>query len=208
MLDLIRTMDSFAFDNSVFTSEADFQMHFGMRLCEIYGNEAKIALEVPIRDSYTKRCIRVDVVLKLNGQYIPIELKYRTKTAKVVDLLGNEFYLKSHKAYDAARYGFAQDICRISNCVKSLSGAMHGYCIFATNDEYYFDNNANFKSKKTDYRLESIVSGSWEWKVDGHDRHIEIPEFEFVFDGWRNMSGNGNGTQFKYKIAEIKSFNN
>ena len=86
----------------------------------------------------------IDLVVSKKGEYIPIELKYKTK---LVHAQINRFGLptpsaidvvKTHSAQDMGRYDFWKDVRRVELLKKAFSKSVkHGFCVFVTNDPAY-----------------------------------------------------------------------
>lgn len=121
----------------VFNSEADFQFSLAWKIKEIYGQRIDIRLEYSIMLSDDKVCY-ADIVVFLDRQhFIPIELKYKTKST-INPLLDNNdsFYLMTQGATDLGKFDYLLDIERLES-YKEIYGFEEGYSIFLTNDESY-----------------------------------------------------------------------
>lgn len=116
----------------IFTSEADFQLELAWIIKTEYP-QAEIRLEYcPTFNSN----MHIDILVIINGKWIPIELKYKTKACtKTIGSL--KYNLKTHGAKNINCYLYLNDIQRIEH-VKSKSEAfVEGYTIFITNDSSY-----------------------------------------------------------------------
>ena len=117
---------------TIFTSEADFQLELAWIIKTEYPH-AEIRLEYcPTFNSN----MHIDILVIINGKWIPIELKYKTKACiKTID--SQTYNLKTHGAKNINCYLYLNDIQRIEY-VKSKSEAfVEGYAIFITNDFSY-----------------------------------------------------------------------
>ena len=102
----------------------------------------------------------IDLVVTKDGEYIPIELKYKTK---VVQAQINRFGLptrsaidvvKTHSAQDLGRYDFWKDVRRVELLKKAFSKTVkHGFCIFVTNDPAYMNQPRN-RANYTNFSME------------------------------------------------------
>ncbi len=117
----------------VFVSEADFQFELGWMIKSLYPNAM-------VRCEYTPEFdtnMHIDILVILDGKWIPIELKYKTKGSEKVH---NEikYVLKNHSAKDVNCYLYLKDIQRIEK-IKNQIGDMfaEGYTVFITNDISY-----------------------------------------------------------------------
>ena len=199
--EIVNVMDSLFKDNEVFTSEADFQIHFGMKIIEKYGSRVQVSLEKPF--VLENKIVRIDVAIMLDGQIIPVELKYRTKKCKATDPIGMSIQLKTHGAYDYACYAYACDIIRVNAFVMNYLNSSEGYCVFVTNDDRYC---LDYHSSKVDYRdfwINTLSDGEKRGQVNGHELSLIVPRFYYMFDGWREIGRPIDGTQFRYKIAKV-----
>ncbi len=143
MLDLKKVLNKLKNENEIFSSEAHFQLVLAMEIKNEYPN-AKVSLEHVFRQ---KPNWHIDIVVNLDNEIYPIELKYKTKA---IDYFNTKFKMKNQEARDAGRYDFLKDLMRI----EELSGLDYkndgvfgkGYVIFLTNDNLYW--NTNYDSSK------------------------------------------------------------
>nr|WP_302578110.1 hypothetical protein [Methanobrevibacter arboriphilus] len=103
-----------------FVSEADFQFSLAWEIQTQYPN-AKIRLEYPFNFN---KSTYLDILVVLNDDLYPIELKHKTKR---------------HGAKDIGCYNFLKDITRIEKIRKECSNFKKGYCIMLTNYKSYLD---------------------------------------------------------------------
>ena len=87
--------------------------------------------------------LRLDIVVKKDGEYCPVELKYKTKKverkiSRFNEELSDEvIIMKNQGAQDLGMYDFWKDVRRIElvkNRFKSVKG---GLVLFLTNDHFY-----------------------------------------------------------------------
>ena len=155
------------------------------------------------------------------GEYIPIELKYKTKSITI----GGKTLLKTHGAQDLGRFDFLWDVKRIENLKSkkwTLNGELkkflYGFSIMVTNDSLYWTTTKGSLAPKTpayyDFCIgdkEKIIKGmalNWRHKPKSKSaskwRSMVCP---FVFDNaytceWDKLSGCSVG--FERLILEIK----
>jgi hypothetical protein len=140
-LNVFSLLNDLSVERPVFHSEADFQFSLAWKIKERYP-EAIIRLEVKPNGLGTKEYL--DILVFLNGRYYPIELKYKTKAAKV--LFNNEnFDLSAHAALDFGRYDFLKDVDRLQRFAQVYPQAT-GYAIMLTNDEGYWEHSDSLAS--------------------------------------------------------------
>ena len=169
----------------IFVSEADFQLEMAWVIKEEYPN-AIVRLEYCPSFDFG---MHIDILAIINGQWIPIELKYKTKGCTKV--INNEiFNLKNHGAKDVNCYLYLKDIMRIEkikNCVKDCF--KEGYAVFITNELSYmkkpFKNDCIYK----DFSLENgtYKAGKMDWSEkagEGTKKNCEKP---IVLEGSYNI---------------------
>lgn len=88
--------------------------------------------------------LRLDIVVRLGAEYVPIELKYKTKAVagpitRFGEDLGEKEYtlVKSHSAQDLGMYDFWKDVRRLELVKRRFAGVAGGVALFMTNDSYY-----------------------------------------------------------------------
>ena len=155
----------------VFHSEADFQFEFAWQIKQEqeYANY-QIRLEYPVRLKYFGKTEKqqkgkneyIDIVVITDkNEWIPIELKYKTKK--------HQFDFSTHKpeiedveltdqsATNHGRYWFWNDVSRIETLIEEgyrNKNWVEGYAIILTNDKNYWDKDGagtswkNFTLKK------------------------------------------------------------
>lgn len=72
-----------------FVSEADFQHSLAIELHKIFNDTAQIILEFPIKKPGEQRIIHIDIMVIKDGDFYPIELKYKTRPIKSEKLYEN-----------------------------------------------------------------------------------------------------------------------
>lgn len=121
-------------NRKILVSEADFQFAIAW---EIKQNmpQAEVRLEYCPAD--IDKSMHVDVLVKNNGLWYPVELKYMTLGC---DVIVNEerYFLKNQGAQDIRRYDFLKDIMRIEKLVSTGSPFSKGFAVLLTNDRSYW----------------------------------------------------------------------
>ncbi len=179
IIDIKDAMFILAQKRSVFVSESDFQLELAWVLKDMYP-EAKVLCEYsPDFDPN----MHIDILVIVDGKWIPIELKYKTKGCiKVADDV--KYMLKNHSAKDVNCYLYLYDIMRIERIKAQKQDLFaEGYTIFITNELSY-----TRKPKKEDcvykeFSLDenSIKHGLLDWAQNtgagtkrGHEKVIEL----------------------------------
>lgn len=153
----------------IFCSEADFQLEMAWVIKERY-RDAKVRLEyVPTFDDK----MRIDIIVFINNEWIPIELKYKTKKSKkgaLEDKITQEvFNLKNQGAKDINCYLYLKDIERIERIKQEVKNNFkEGYAVFLTNDETYCKPPQNNDCVYKDFSLEHGITKQGELKWAEH----------------------------------------
>ena len=132
MIDIGLVLNKLKSRRQVFNSEADFQLEFGWALKELYP-------EYLIRMEYcpkVNRNMHIDILVITDDGWIPIELKYKTKSC-ILNANDEEFVLKNHSAKDQGCYRYLKDIERIEKLKDLVDDFIEGYAIILTNESAY-----------------------------------------------------------------------
>lgn len=111
--------------------------------------------------------MHIDILVIIDNQWIPIELKYKTKGC--VKIVNNEkFYLKNHSAKDIGCYLYLKDIQRIEKIKDNINNFSKGYSIFLTNDLSYTKGPQKNNTFYKQFSLEDNTTkkGILEWHPD------------------------------------------
>ena len=150
LVDLVRR-DVFAFlesNKELLFNERDFQMHLATWLRNSDNNYDDVDVEyyVPsqVLDNYIwKSELRLDIVVKKDGEYCPVELKYKTKKVERKisrfdeDLTDDVVVMKNQGAQDLGMYDFWKDVRRVELVCNRFQRVKGGLAVFVTNDEFY-----------------------------------------------------------------------
>ena len=171
----------------LFVSEADFQLELGFLIKECYPNAVVRMEYCPKFDT----SMHIDILVIIEGRWIPIELKYKTKGCqKTID---GEFYLlNEHGAQSVNRYMYLNDIQRIETIKKKVPVFQEGYAILITNDLYYMKSPKSRDAKYSAFSIHegAIKSGTMDWgegTSEGTKRNCEYP---IVLNGSYEMKWN------------------
>jgi hypothetical protein len=135
-------------NEKLFFNERDLQMHLATWLRKSENNYDNVDIEyyVPCQalNNYVWETeLRLDIVVKKDGKYCPVELKYKTKKVERQISRFDEFLsekiivMKEQGAQNLGMYDFWKDVRRIElvrNRFKSVCG---GLAVFLTNDVFY-----------------------------------------------------------------------
>ncbi|MCM1286660.1 MAG: hypothetical protein NC240_00015 [Clostridium sp.] len=222
--------------DELFVSEKDFQIALAMHLkdkliedcieviCE-YPYTSSVEYKALSKEEFEKKgtkgveedflkknrlaYIDIMVVDKKSGKFYPIELKYRTKKAKIRNKYIEEIDLKDHGAYDAGSYGYLRDVCRINEFKENHKGNFGtGYAIILTNDGRYLSELENEKSYSAFWighgkdKTFNINTGTAVGKVDGKYRKLDI-KFDIEMK-WKKTTIKNSESELYYIITEVK----
>ncbi len=138
-------------NQELFFNERDFQMHIAVYLRNLNKyDDVDVEYYVPYEElnGYVwENELRLDVVVRSGDEFVPIELKYKTKEVKkklprfceMLDVV----VMKHQGAQNLARYDFWKDVRRIELVKRRFDVVVGGVAVFLTNDATYL------KSPKT-----------------------------------------------------------
>ncbi len=135
-------------NSEIFFNERDLQMHLSLWLKQSKSNYDDIDIEyyVPQNelDEYKwDNELRIDIVVKKEEEFLPIEIKYKTKKVELkINRFGeklnqNVTVIKNQSAQDLGKYGFWKDIKRLELICKRFKNVKNGVAVFLTNDQSY-----------------------------------------------------------------------
>lgn len=153
LIDLVRN-DVFAFlesNDELLFNERDFQMHLAtwLRNSTNHYDDVDVEYYVPWQElqkvgKYVWESeLRLDIVVKKDGEYCPIELKYKTrKVARKIsrfdeDLTADVVVMKNQGAQDLGMYDFWKDVRRVELVRNRFERVKGGLAVFVTNDGFY-----------------------------------------------------------------------
>lgn len=139
-------------NGQLFFNERDLQMHLAIYLKtsdNAYDDvEVEYYVPVGVDNSSMKSGLYLDIVVKNGGEYLPTELKYKTKSLnnkinkmqKPLLRLGKMVsvdVLKNQSAQDIGMYLFWKDVWRIELIRREFEQVKNGLAVFVTNDKAY-----------------------------------------------------------------------
>ncbi|MCM3716068.1 hypothetical protein M3202_18610 [Alkalihalobacillus oceani] len=104
-MDINKILKSLQSKRPLFHSEADFQHALAWEIQRLYP-QAEIRLEFNYPN--TSKNFYLDIWVKLEDIFVPIELKYKTDASTFL-VEGEQFSLKYHGAQDWGRYDFSSN---------------------------------------------------------------------------------------------------
>ncbi len=195
-------------NNELFFNERDFQMHLALWLTKSANEYDDVDVEyyVPydsLGEKYIwKSELRLDIVVKKDGEYLPVELKYKTKSVQKKLLRFDEemmSVLKSQGAQDLGMYAFWKDVKRIELVRNRFKNVKGGLAVFLTNDKAYM----NVPNETSNNCLLSISEGvhskQKHWQKPQSTCAIENKDFEVEQEyeiKWRDSKAEGIGLYY------------
>lgn len=106
----------------------------------------------------------VDIVVNDGKEWVPIEVKYKTRGLVEDGLLfgqptKNLSILKNQGAQDLGMYGFWKDVHRVEMLCKTYPTVKNGIAIFVTNDPYYVESPKGKEADKVNYYAFRMTEG-------------------------------------------------
>ena len=150
LIDIVRN-DVCAFlesNEELLFNERDFQMHLAtwLRNSANCYDDVDVEYYVPCQelDNYVWDSeLRLDIVVKKDGEYCPVELKYKTKKVERKisrfdeELAGNGGVMMKQGAQDLGMYDFWKDVRRVELVRNRFERVKGSLAVFVTNDEFY-----------------------------------------------------------------------
>lgn len=204
--DIVRFLNE---NDEFFFNERDFQMHLALALQKSdHYDDVDVEYAVPkdgsvkiSTDDYKwKTEIRLDIVVRKGEEYLPIELKYKTKKAEVmVHRFGMDLgssVVKDQSAKDLGCYAFWKDVCRLELMCRKFKNVKNGISVFLTNDDSY---TRPPRSVDVNYYNFSLAAGKhptkMEWKNStGSTADDEYADFDLqkeYVNEWHEVSCQG-----------------
>ena len=161
-------------------NERDLQMNLARFLAE--NSEWNVELEYflpseKLGAEYKKgwgKKVYLDIVVSRGGEYLPIELKSKTKlihlgSAKLKrfgDVCELNEVLSNQSAQDEGRYDFWRDVRRLQLVCKQFKKVKKGLSVFVTNDESYRKNAEGTTSAQfnMDPQVKRLWGDQWKWE--------------------------------------------
>ena len=222
-LDITHFFESKKKSSDVFCNECDLQLQLARYLsCSSRGYD-KIHLEyfIPSRAveqqmtdkllsvfDYKPQNLYIDIVVEKDGEFLPIELKYKTmpinaEVYRFGEKLEKVEILKNHGARDLGAYDFWRDVSRIECLIKRFNNVKNGIALFVTNDQGYWPlpkkgtnpNYANFSMKDGVHNQKKTWQGNTAMSAARPSFNVN-KEYELV---WKDYD-----LPFRYCLLQIK----
>ncbi len=145
-------------DNSeILFNERDLQMHLTIWLKKSTNNYDDVDIEyyIPSKElvgHIWDSELRLDIVVRKDNEYLPIEIKYKTKKVECeIERFGEKLnhkitVIKDQSAQDIGKYGFWKDIKRLELICERFKNVKNAISIFLTNDQSYTKESSSTSS--------------------------------------------------------------
>ena len=169
-------LDFLRINQELLFNERDFQMHLATHLRQTkHYDDVDVEYYVPcdaLENYIWNSELRLDILVQKNEEYLPIELKYKTKRAeKNVLRFGENIekiqVLKNQGAQDLGMYDFWKDVRRIELVRNRFKNVHNGLAVFLTNDSLYTTQTRNTSNNF----LLNMAEGK-----HGKEKHWQKPE--------------------------------
>lgn len=195
-------------------NERDLQMHLAHHLIGTgHYDDVDVEYYVPYEqlDNYIwKNELKLDILVHKDNEFLPVELKYKTKRhSKKIKRFNEEMpdaveVLKNQGAQDLGMYDFWKDVRRVELVCRRFDTVKNGLAVFVTNDKQYLN---PCRETSNNYRFcmsEGIHDTIRHWQNPNSSCARSHPDFELERDYLVHWEGNiYEGVEFHYCIVEI-----
>ncbi|MBR5146791.1 MAG: hypothetical protein IKW54_04100 [Bacteroidales bacterium] len=206
---LTTAINNLAKKRPAFYSEADFQFSLAWELKTLLPNV------LPNANIYLERYeptfnYHVDIWVEENGEFFPIELKYKTRKDDVI-INRQTVTLKDHAAVTLGSYDYLKDIRRIED-LSQLPGFKKGYAVMLTNEPIYYKpskTNSSYNMFKICEGLTKQANVTMNWGLTNKQTPFQATKgrgpfalkntYQMHWDSYNNIYK----YEFKYIISEI-----
>lgn len=198
-------------------NERDFQTQLVVWLGQSDNSYDDISLEYYVPQAtlepdyiWEQEQLRLDIVVEKDGEFVPVELKYKTKKARVtLSRFGQEFkdlpeVLKKQGAQDHGMYDFWKDVRRIELVRKHFTNVKGGLAVFMTNDEAYTKEPRATSNNQAFSMCAGLHDKRKTWKAPESKSAQNRPDFTLERDytiEWNTKTING--ITFYYCVVSI-----
>ena len=195
-------------------NERDLQMHLAHHLTGTgHYDDVDVEYYVPYEqlDNYIwKNELKLDILVRKGNEFLPIELKYKTKRhCKKIYRFNEEMpndveVLKNQGAQDLGMYDFWKDVRRVELVRNRFAAVKGGLAVFVTNDRQYLSASRAASNNWLFSMEEGIHSTKKHWQLPESTCAKTHPNFdldhEYAIHWFHNTY---EGVEFHYCIIEI-----
>lgn len=195
LCELVQTdiLDFLAKNEELLFNERDLQMHLAiwLRASKNAYDDVDLEYYVPLHELRGYVCkseMRLDIVVKKNGEFLPVELKYKTKRLerslpRFGEVLSSKIpVMKNQSAQNLGMYNYWKDVRRLELVCQRFASVKNGLAVFVTNDPLYTQKT---RSTSTSYPFdmsEGVHSKIKHWGGAGSSCAKDYPDFEVEKD--------------------------
>ena len=204
-----------------FFNEKDLQVNLALYLMSKY--TVHLEYHVPKNElpqngehyPWSEKTLSIDIVVEKDGEYVPIELKYKTRSlpesAQIMRFgipMDASTIIKNQSAHDIGRYAFWKDVRRLEQLNERFDKVVGGIAVFVTNDASYTATPHKQNVGYFDFRMStgSVIGGELFWK-DANGAKVSLksdhPRPHFHLDGHYLF-----GEWKSYKCGNIEMYYN
>lgn len=195
-------------------NERDLQMHLAQHLMGTgHYDDVDVEYYVPYEelDNYIwKNELKLDILLRKGAEFLPVELKYKTKKHSKQLTRFNEHLdrqvdvLKNQGAQDLGMYDFWKDVRRVELVCKRFSAVKNGLAVFMTNDRQYLNPSRESSNNRLFSMEEGLHDKMKHWQQPDSTCAKTHPNFdldnEYTIHWEHNIF---EGVEFYYCIVKI-----
>ena len=217
LIDIVRR-DVFAFlesNDELLFNERDFQMHLATWLRGSANRYDDVDVEYYVPKSELDNYVwdselRLDIVVKKDGEYCPVELKYKTKKVERQITRFDEVMhdrvvvMKNQGAQDLGMYDFWKDVRRVELVRKRFAKVKGGLAVFVTNDPLYAKASRSTSNNYLFGMAEGAHGTAKHWQNPDSTCAKTHPDFEVEQEyriAWHNREVDG--VEFYHQVVTI-----
>ena len=139
--DIHTVIDKLSGARHAFVSEGDFQFELMKAISSEYPDAIVTAEYCYPYECDDKASNHTDIIVELHNKIYPIELKYKIIGFDIAkeDFDKREAHLPSSVAHNSNCHAFFFDVYKTQRMVKHCSECDVGFCLFLTNDSFYWN---------------------------------------------------------------------
>lgn len=195
-------------------NERDLQMHLANYLIGTgHYNDVDVEYYVPqkeLNNYIWNNELKLDILLRKDDEFLPVELKYKTKRhSKKMKRFNEEMpdvveVLKNQGAQDLGMYDFWKDVRRVELVCRRFAAVKNGLAVFVTNDNQYL-NPCRETSNNYHFCMSEGVHDTYRhWKNPDSSCARSHPDFELERNYLVHWEDNVyEGVEFHYCIVEV-----
>ena len=217
LIDIVRR-DVFAFlesNDELLFNERDFQMHLATWLRGSANRYDDVDVEYYVPKSELENYVwdselRLDIVVKKDGEYCPVELKYKTKKVERQITRFDEVMhdkvvvMKNQGAQDLGMYDFWKDVRRVELVRRRFAKVKGGLAVFVTNDPLYTKASRSTSNNYLFGMAEGAHGTAKHWQNPDSTCAKTHPDFEVEREyniEWHNRDIDG--VEFYFQVVTI-----